>query len=149
MIDILTGIRNAWRSDSTLSNAINGMYFSVAPKDAVMPYVTYHMITNYPTWGFVSNSRGVTTYENLLVQFNIYSETENSPSEVIQIHSDLIKLYDSTTITMENHTQVMLKRSGSPILTRIGDDPVWVYSCDYSAMMERDDTMPVDDTAEV
>jgi len=130
MIDILTGIRNAWRSDSTLSNAVNGMYFEIAPKNVSMPYITYHMTTNTPSWDF-----GVTTYENPSIQFNIYSDKENSPSEACQIYSDLIILYDSATLTMTDHSQIMFQR-GTSVLTRLGDEPVWLYTCDYNSMME-------------
>ena len=130
MKDILTGIRNAYRSNATLSNAIHGMYFDTASEGVSMPYITYHLITNVPTWDF-----GVTTYERPLIQFSIYSDKVKSASEVLQIYSDLVLVYDNVTINTTNHTQVLLQR-GSSMLRKLGGDEVWLYSVDYNTMFE-------------
>ena len=132
MKDILTGIRNTFVSDATLSGAVTGMYFEQAPGGVNMPYITYHLIGNAPTWDF-----GPVTYEQPVIQFSIFSDKQNSASEVCQIYSDLVLLYDDATIAMDDHTHVMFQR-GFSRLSKLGDEAVWLYSVDYESMFVQD-----------
>ena len=128
MSDILVGIRNTFVSDATLSGAVTGMYFDQAPGGVDMPYITYHLIGNTPTWDY-----GPVTYEQPTIQFSIFSDKLASASQVCQIYSDLVLVYDSATIAMDNHTHVMFQR-GFSRLSKLGDEAVWLYSVDYASM---------------
>ena len=128
MKDILVGIRNTFLSDATLSGAVEGMYFDQAPGGVDMPYITYHLIGNVPMWDF-----GPVTYEQPIIQFSIFSDRLTSASQVCQIYSDLVLLYDDVTMTVDDFTQVMFQR-GFSRLTKLGDEEVWLYSVDYSSI---------------
>ena len=132
MDDLFTGIYSAYCSDSALSNAATGMYPSVAPNDATFPYITYHLIGNVPTWDF-----GVTTYEQPLIQFSIFSDKINSPSEITQINSDLVLLYDDATLVMTDYTHVMFQRTNTT-LQRIDEEEVFMMTTDYQGVIQKD-----------
>ena len=98
MYDLFEGIYSKFCSDATLSGAVTGLYPTVAPDGTSFPFITYHLIANSPFWDF-----GVTTYENPLIQFSIFSEKIDSPSEILQIYSNLVELYDDASITTDDY----------------------------------------------
>ena len=134
---ILKGIWSEFASDTTLSSAVNGMGMTIAPRegssDVDFPYIVCHMITNNPMWTF-----GPTTYEQPLIQFSIFSNNFYSVSEITQIWSDLVELYDDTTLAMDGYTQVMLQRGNSIGPMRIEDEEVYQMVVEYDLVAQKD-----------
>lgn len=134
---ILKGIWSTFASDATLSGAVNGMGVTLAPREGLsdvdFPYVVCHMIANTPMWTF-----GVTTYEQPLIQFSIYSNRLYSVSEITQIWSDLTELYDDATLSMDGYTHVMLQRGNSIGPFRVEDEDVYQMIVEYDCIVKKD-----------
>jgi hypothetical protein len=134
MDKLFTGLYGAFASNATLSGAVTGMYYGTAPSDTNLPYITYNLISNVPTWDFGATKP--TTYEQSIIQFSIFSDDFNSVSNICQIYSDLTLLYDDATLTMTGYNQIMLQRSSSA-LRQIPNEEVWMYTCDYDVMIQK------------
>jgi len=129
MFDIFEGIYSAFVSDSTLSGAVTGLYPVVAPEDADFPYITYHWIASNQEWDF-----GLVKYETPLIQFSIFSDDVDNPSEILQIWSDLTAVFDNVSLSLDNYNQVYFTRGNSIGPMRIEGEEVLVLTTDYDGM---------------
>ena len=103
-----------------------GLHNTQAPQDTTRPYAVMYLISDVPFWTFDS------TFENTLVQFNIYDEN-SSVENVCSLFEKLKTLYDDTVLTFDDYYNYQMKREFSD-LAKSSD--VWQYSVQYRIGMQ-------------
>ena len=117
-------------STSTLASLIGGrLYKGQAPEGAEFPYATYGVISIVPERTFCEH------YENVMVQFDLFSITSSS-SEVEDLYSALDALYDECSLSITGSTLVWMRRVNAILMiedntTPAGTQKVWAYHVDF------------------
>lgn len=130
MREVEEAIFNRYNSGGSFHDAVTKLRFGWAEPKDVLPYAVYHIISNTPDWQF-----GDTYYENVRVQFSLFSES-NSSTEVEQLYTYLKELYDWCTLVVTGYTCLYMRRV-SASLTRDTTYNVWQYNVDYEVMLDK------------
>lgn len=116
---------------STLNTAIGGrLYFTEAPRGSVYPYVVYHNISDIYDWLFDNLNM-----ELFRIQFSILSDN-GSATELEDIFSKLIALYDWTALSVTGYTALYMRRIGSGPVVR-EDNGVWHKPVDFGILIHK------------
>lgn len=117
--------------DSDLYSSIaDRLYFRMGPDSATFPYVTHFLIDEVNSPMFVEN------YEDILVQFNVFSDSRNS-SEVGTVASQVKDLYDDAIITISGWSTIMMHREWAR-KTWLDIEEAWMYTIQYRMIIEKD-----------
>jgi len=65
---LFAAIITHYTTDPLAASDLTGMYNTEAPQDAVFPYAVFSLISDVPEWTFSED------FENVLIQFNIFSK---------------------------------------------------------------------------
>ena len=112
---------------TALKAAVTGMYFSEAPQGTAYPYVVYHKISGVPSYTWTEDM------ENVLIQFNIYDDS-NSSTTINDIYTKLTALYDWCTLDVTGWDSIYMKREMDN-LTREND--IWDYFLQYRLEIQK------------
>ena len=114
--------------------AVGGRYYLFdAPQNATMPYIVLSHIGQTPLYTFTE------TLEQPKVQFTIISKSY-AETEVCDIYKKLIALYDESTISPVDYSDVLVRRAFS--ILRKEDEPttsgmrVYYYVVDYNIILQ-------------
>jgi len=117
-------------SHNSFYSAISGkLYYERAPQDATLPYAVYTIVSDVPDWNFTNN------FENVRLQFNLYSADSFDDEEVEDMYTALKALYDWCSLSITNSVLVYMRRANAR-LSRDPEDDNWMYSVDYEVMTE-------------
>ncbi len=117
---------------STLYGLLGGkLYRSLAPQNRTFPFCAFQFITETPL--FVIS--GKNDAEEVLVQFNLYSNNPTSAVEIENLSAALKSLFDWANLTVDGYTFIFMRREFS----RQYQDPdqVWVCSVQYRVHLEK------------
>jgi len=135
MDDLFAAIITHYSTDPLEASDLTGLYNTQAPQDAVFPYAVFTLISDVPEWTFSED------FENVLVQFNIFSNT-SSPVEICALY-ELLKGdvalgtgFDFLDLPVTDYEIVSLIRENA-ILTRI--EGIWQYNVTYRMEIQRTD----------
>lgn len=117
-------------------NDIGGrLYQGEAPEKAEYPYCVYLHIVDTQIDTFKNKM------DDIIIQFSIFSD-KSSSTEVHDAMTHLKSLFDDCVLTISNGTLVYffhiadgLERE--EIITPSGEQAIWHFHCDYSAIFER------------
>lgn len=126
-------------SGSLLTADIGGRLFDTqAPEGSQYPYVVYLIVSDVPEKTFTED------FENVLIQFSLFSATPNDSTEAETMFGHLKTLFDECAMTIpptgaETDTLVWMKRSNATLMiedhtTPAGTIQVWHYAVDYEVM---------------
>ncbi len=121
MREVFEAIRREYEG-SDLQESATGLYFVVAPQEAVRPYVTF-----FPVVG-VSDHSMSDVEERMTVQFSIWS-AEDSAVEACELFEQLRYLYDECALAIGLHDTIRMQRVNYNLLA--DPDGGWHYQCDY------------------
>ena len=124
---LFEGIYTKFSDDGDLSGAVTGMYLTEAIQTAVMPYITYHLISNVADWTYTEDM------ENSLIQFSIFDDSSSSTT-ILDIFEKLKTCYDWVTLTVTPYNSIYVKREFN-ILTR--DNDIWKMDCQYRIEIQK------------
>jgi len=124
---LFTGIYAKFDGNAALKAVINGMYFTEAPQDAVMPYIVYHKISGVPDYTFTEDM------ENVIIQFNIFDD-HSSSTTINDIYTKLTALFDWCSLTVAGWDSIYMKRELDN-LNRSND--IWNYFAQYRLEIQR------------
>ena len=122
---------------SALSTSVGGrLYKGRAPQGVVWPYVVYFVVSDVPFKTFTED------YEDVLLQFSLFSNTPESTTQVEQMFSDLKTLYDEAILTVTGYTMVWMKRQNAVLIaeediTTSGTSETWHYAVDYDIRISK------------
>ena len=106
--------------------AINGaLYNEEAPEQKANPYVVFHELSSKPEYTFS------TSFEDTLMQFNIYSDTV---TELDSVYEKLKTLFDMCQLSITGYTLVFMVRQQS---RRMHIENYWQRIVEYKMYMEK------------
>jgi len=124
-------------SGSALSAHIsNRLFKGEAPEGTEYPYAVYKVVTDTPDHTFTED------YENVIVQFSLFSVL-SSTTELENMFTDLITLYDEKSFAVIGSTLVWMRRSTASFqpeehTTSSGTHRVWAYHVDFEVLTSLD-----------
>jgi len=124
---LLAGIYSKYNNSVDLKAAVTGMYFTEAPQGTIYPYIVYHKISGVPDYTFTEDM------ENVIIQFNIYSDSSSSTT-INDIYTKLTALYDWCSLTVTGWNRIYIKRELDN-LTREND--IWNYFVQYRLEIQK------------
>lgn len=117
--------KSIYNASKTINNLNGRVFYSQAPKDAILPYVTYHFINGR------LDKDSINKYENVIVQFNAFDDNV-TPDRLETIIEDIEKIFDDgqKTITISgNCIFIDIKRQWVRPIQKIDD--VWQAVLQY------------------
>ena len=126
---LFTGIYSKFSNDTDLSGAVTGLYLSEAPQNVAFPYAVYFMVSDTHDWQFVEE------FEEVLIQFNIFSESA-SIAEAGTILGYLKTLYDDCALTVSGYDHIYMQREFI-YSYRDADAMTWAYSVQYRVYLKK------------
>lgn len=124
---LFQGLWNKYNGNAALKAVVSGMYFTEAPQGTAYPYIVYHKISGVADYTFTEDM------ENVIIQFNIYSDS-NSSTTINDIYTKLTALYDWCSLTVTGWNSIYMKRELDN-LTR--DNGVWNYFVQYRLEIQK------------
>ena len=118
-------------SDLATNHIAARMYLSQAPQGASFPYVTYELVTGITDWTFCADME----FDDVTIQFNLFSNNLISAVEVTGMFTDLIALYDWCNLTVAGYTYLYMRREFYHLVRDI-ENGVWQYIVQYAVMLE-------------
>jgi len=119
-------------SDSLLTADIGGRFFDTqAPEGAEYPYVVYLIVSDGPDNVFGGY------YEDVLIQFSLFSKTENDTTEIETMFGHLKTLFDECSFNITDQTLIWMRRENATLMAETHDAlitgtiQVWHYAVDY------------------
>jgi len=131
MNDLFKSIYAHYAADP-LAAALTDLYFTEAPPNAVFPYAVFSLVTDMANWTFTES------FENCLVQFNIFSDT-SSATEIgelfVLLKGDVAagEGFDFFELVLDNFDTVSMEREMSN-LVRV--EKVWQYNVTYRCVLQ-------------
>jgi len=121
-------------SSAFMTSIGNRLFENEAPDGAAFPYCVYQIVSDVKEWEFTERFR------DILVQFSIFS-TASGSTEIKDIYTNLIALYDECSFSITSNTLVWMWRNNlttmrDEVTTPIGTLGVWHYSVDFDAYIE-------------
>ena len=118
-------------SDLATNHIGTRMYLSQAPQRATFPYVTYELITGTTDWTFCADME----FEDMVIQFNLFSDNLSSAVEVTGMFTDLTALYDWCNLSVTGYTYLYMRREFFHLVRDV-ENGVWQYIAQYAVMLE-------------
>ena len=123
---------------SALASDIGGrLHKGRAPEGTEYPYVVYMVISDVPEKTFTED------FENVVIQFSLFSATQSSSNEVETMFADLKTLYDECSLTITGSTLLRMKRAIATLMVEDhtlppphGTVEVWHNAVDYEVLLE-------------
>jgi len=118
-------------SGSLLTADIGGRFYDTqAPEGAEYPYVVYLIVSDVPDNVFQGY------YEDVLIQFSLFSATPNNSTEIEGMYGHLKTLYDECSFNITDQTLIWMRRENAILTiedhtTPAGTIQVWHYAVDY------------------
>jgi len=107
----------------------NGLWNTTAPQDTNYPYGTYSIVSLTQRINFIER------YEDIIIQFNLFEDTTNSPVAINNLFDKLIAAFDFAELTVDNHTHIYMKRETS-FLTK-DENNIWQYNVSYRIYLKQ------------
>ena len=125
-------------SGSLLGTDIGGrMFDTMAPQGAEYPYAVYLIVSDAPDNVFAGY------YEDVLIQFSLFSATPDDSTEIEGMYGHLKTLYDECTMTIAAgaNTLIWMRRENASLMpeehtTLAGTIQVWHYAVDYAVTIK-------------
>ncbi len=139
MQQVLKAIWNRFSTTSTGAHTLayqrsgGKMYFSEAREGTVMPYMTYHMISDSHDWQFM------TDYEDITVQFSLYSETD-LPTEIMNLVDGVKATFDDKVLDSSGYAHTYMIRGMSQLMKFADVLPgksIWQATVDYDIRVRK------------
>ena len=108
---------------------VNGLWDTSAPQDTPYPFGVFQMISDVADYNFSDD------FEDVLIQFKLFSDVSGSSIELIGMFNALIKVFDFAVMTVSGHKTVSMVRQTAEKL-KIED--VWQYTILYRLLLEKD-----------
>lgn len=121
---------------TTFETSIGGRLFKgLAPQGTPMPYVIFFVVSDVYDPTFTED------YENVLLQFSIFSEAVGS-TEIEDIFTNLKAVYDNTAFTPTGNQVVVMTRQNAMLTTQDADvesgaGKYWQYDIEYDVIMQK------------
>lgn len=130
MIDkVLTGIFTKF-TGSTFATAVGSrMYSRFVPQLPVFPYAVIALPNTMHDWNYTDQ------FEEVDVQISIFS-TSGSETEITDILTKAITLYDNCTLTVSGYTSVFMQRESIHALSD-GENGVRQFTIIYNLLIEK------------
>lgn len=136
MKNFTTALYTKAANSAFMTSIGNRMYENEAPEGAEFPYCVYMVVSDVKEWEFTERFR------DILVQFSIFS-TASGSTEIKDIYTNLLTLYDECTFKPTGNTLVWMWRNNTTtmrdeVTTPAGTLGVWHYAVDFDCFLEVD-----------
>ena len=137
MTPLFTAIYDLLDTSALDTNHIGDrMYPNEAPQGATFPYATYELVAGTTDWTFCADM----SFDDCVIQFNLFSDDLSSPVEVNGMFTNLIALYDWCNLTHASlaaagYTSLYMHRELFHLMRDI-DAGVWQYIVQYRVLLE-------------
>jgi len=134
MLELSKAIYTKATGSTFMSYIGNRLFKGRAPTGTIYPFATYFVVTDNPDRTFTER------YENLEIQFSIFSDDMNSSMEVETAYNYLKTLYDECELTITGSTLVwfrLLNTVGAQVedwVTLNGTQEVWAIHATFECM---------------
>jgi len=134
MLNFTTALYGEFSGSALAARIGSRLYKGRAPEGATFPYAVYTIISDVPERTFTED------FENVLVQFSLFS-TESGTTEIEDMYSDLIALYDEPEFIIDGELLLWMQESNSMFnaesyTTLNGAQNVWVYHVDFDVKLQ-------------
>lgn len=124
---LTTGIYAKTTGSSLSSNTGGRIFKGIAPPGAEFPYVVFSVESATPDRTFTE------VFEDTLIQFDIYSKTSGSTSQIETLYNNLNTIYDESTLSITGSTLMWMRRTNASLIpnrevTPMGEETIWHYS---------------------
>ena len=119
------------------------LYLNEAPQGVAFPYIVYTLLSGTTDWELCPTTVAGVRYgdfnlEDIMVQFDIFSNDARSPLEVSSIYDQLWVCFDwkllDLTLGTVDYTNLYMRREFYN-LTRNIDEKWWQYTVQYRILM--------------
>jgi hypothetical protein len=125
MLELLKAIKTTFTANATLSAYVTGgIWYSEAPQNATMPYITVHGIAMTPK-RYLSDE----LEEDARIQFSLWSSTRDI-AQIGNMYEYLNDCFDETDIAIDNFENIRLEREMVTPPMRVDSD-IWHMAVDY------------------
>jgi hypothetical protein len=128
--NLTTAIMTKYTGSALATALTGGLYKAQAPQATAYPFGVYFVVSDVPDDVFQR------TGEDVLLQFSLFSSSPSS-SEIEDLYTALIALFDDCSLTITGTNLVWMKRentTGASIedhTTPTGTQDVWALHVDY------------------
>jgi len=116
---------------SSLISDVGGRFFDTqAPEGSQYPFAVYMIVSDMPDNVFQGY------YEDVLIQFSLFSATPNNSTEAETMFDHLKTLFDECSFNITDQTLIWMHRENATLTiedhtTPAGTIQVWHYAVDY------------------
>lgn len=131
MKNLTTAIFAKCAVGTDLYNDVAGRLFNGrAPEGAEYPYIVFLLVSDVPDLTFSEN------YEDVIIQFSLFSSTIYDTTEVENMFTHLKALYDECVLSPTSETVIYMMRQNATLMsedhtTLQGTVQIWAYHIDY------------------
>lgn len=135
--DLTTSIFNRYNSiDGTALRKVNtgGLYFQLAPHDVAEPFIVFFWIASSPV-DYAGGQKD--RYENVDIQFSLFSKTDDGGIELGTISEKLMLLFDWCELTYpvgSELSHIAFERTSTANVGFVDD--VWQYVINYEVKLQ-------------
>lgn len=101
------GLYNKFVGSALASNVSNRFFDSFVPEGTPFPYIRY----SFP--GITPEKTFTEEYENVQIQFSLFSDDIGDGTEIETMFENLVALYDDCEITATGHSVIYMQRQSS------------------------------------
>jgi len=130
---VAESIIQKYKGDSTLTDALTGLYLHQAPQDATLPYGIFYFngITTDEIMGGADSN-----VTDVAIQFSLFDDSDDGCSNMAALITYLTTTFDWTDLVMDGWNCVKFSRENVMPLTFT--DEVWQAVIDYSLWMQKE-----------
>ena len=138
MNSLAAAIKTKGSVAGNFNTSINGrLYFVKAPQNPTYPFVIFRIIYHSEDYLFDAPSDSKQGIEDVLIQFNIHSNTKDSTSECGTILGYLQTQFDFAALTISGYNSPKMKRKRKYGPFWIQEDENWVYAQEYGLELQK------------
>ena len=131
------GIYTLFTGSAFATDVGNRLFKGQAPDGSDFPYSVYLFISDVPEYTFSE------AYENVMVQFSIFSSAASS-AEIEDALTHLKSLYDDCALSVTGYATVWMRRTGGTLpgkeehTTPAGTQNIWIAHVEYEVYLSKD-----------
>lgn len=132
MTEIEIAINTAFHNNAALSAAApGGLHNTQAKSSAAYPRIVFSLPAGLKTNTFSHE------YEELIIQFLIYTKDGGSSASLNDIFTKLKAVYDDYAIPVSGYKTIQMRRTISRKTKDEVDEAVWIYLIHYEVKLEK------------